>query len=843
MTGVRLALAAVATLAVALWLFFPADGGRRATSAGDPRAAAPSAPAQIDPSPRPGPAAPLGEPAVESPRQELPDAGPDSEPTVAAPEGQATVLGRFLLPGGEAAAGIPVLLHGWVSNDELALYYGVPEDWVDPRTLTGDDGRFRLTFAPPRAFQFFLAAEAEGYPGLSWRWSEIRPDQVLDLGEVTFAPGGVVEGRVLGTRAAGWEVSTSQVGPREGDRESHRGHVSVDPTSRVFRVHGVPAGRVSVEARHDLADKSLTRSVEVVAGGKPRRWTSPTSARPSSAASRWSPRPVRSTSWASPRPPRSDCWVPTACPAGRRRSRASARCSSTISPPVPTGSRSRTPGSSPGPEPTSKRERASWRGSRGAAALQLDVRDPRGQAIELYGLRVRFRGVAFRPDEFLVHDGREPLDGGRFPGMFPGDYTLTVRAKGLGVAPVDVNGLEAGETRRVQVSLGAPTRVAGRVSQGGREAAEVQVSLLRAAAEDDSEASPVVLRGGHSTDPRARREIDLAITGPDGRFELFAPAGGSFALRAQKSPKLRTTTPAFAVATGETVDRDLILPQLSRLVGRVVGLGAPLPADLRIWVAPVPGDPEEIRSLDEEEVVTLDAAGVFESPPLLPGEVDVLLLPPARYLRGSTTILGRPAGARVIGRVTLPEGETVTETFPLGDHCPGVIDIAVRDQGLPVAGARLTLFDEDGSRLHAVTDPIGLAEPLPAFPGLWTLLVKEADEAWTYWHSTPLIVAPGTPLVLEIDPQLSRGHLTLVEAEGGALLAECNLRLEAISREHPRRTWSRSVVTDLGGKLHLTLPRGEYRFVLDLDAGKAGPVREATVRWGPDGPDRDPLEL
>ena len=66
--------------------------------------------------------------------------------TSAAKEGAlvATIRGRFLLPGGEPAAGVSLDVHGWAGSHERKLKYGAPSEWVDPQGVSEPDGTFAL---------------------------------------------------------------------------------------------------------------------------------------------------------------------------------------------------------------------------------------------------------------------------------------------------------------------------------------------------------------------------------------------------------------------------------------------------------------------------------------------------------------------------------------------------------------------------------------------------------------------------------------------------------------------------------------------------------------------------
>src|SRR5204863_6950161 len=124
--------------------------------------------------------------------------------------------------------------------------------------------------------------------------------------------------------------------------------------------------------------------------------------------------------------------------------------------------------------------------------LRLSVTDSEGRSLEQYAVRAEFRNADSGLGELEVHDGEEPLAGGVLRGIFPGDYTIEVRAPDGSHARVDVDDLVAGETRALALQLEAIISVSGRVFiTDGSPVRGAQVLLLAPAARDDSEASPI----------------------------------------------------------------------------------------------------------------------------------------------------------------------------------------------------------------------------------------------------------------------------------------------------------------------------------------------------------------
>ncbi len=767
----------------------------------------------------------------------------------------ATIHGRFLLPGGEPAAGVQLDVHGWGANTERELKFGVPEDWVDPAGESGPDGSFAFRFEPPRAFQFTLDAKLDGYCETSWRWSEILPGRSIDVGDVVLERGGAIEGRIVDGEGNplpgdGWRIYADSTEASASGRDSTRVRTAADPETGRFRVEGMPPGRARLKAHNRMANWVDGPSVAVVGGETveativydgpsfANRITVTTFSRPFYVMNDPDPASIKLYS-------------------GDGEARVAKK--------IPQSSQSYTfDDLEPGvytveiddPSYELWRESGVRTGTEvrahlvGNAALHLDVRDAEtDEPVELYKLRVRFRKVSFSPAEFEVHDGSEPLPGRVFRGMFPGSYALTVTAEGYGPSRVLVDDLLAGETRPVSVPLGSPTFVAGTVTSADRPAAGAEVLLLRPADVDDSAESPILRSNTITSDAkRHRRELQAASADAEGRFEFPIAAAGTYVVHASRGVGIEAVSDPFHVSLGGRKEVSLSLVAPGKLVGRVVSPAGASPRGLRVWVRPEKpaGSAHLMFPSFRNDTTVLDEDGAFATGPLAPGDVSVYLFLPERFYSGLSTTGAdrRPGGAIELGRVTIPEGEVVERDFVLADDFPGSVQVTAFSHGVPLDGVQVALVSADMAQLTATTGPDGRADPIPAFPGTWALHVSGSN-GWKYRHPERVEVRSGERVELDVDVEATEATLVFRDAITGDPLANRRIGCHA-SIEDRIMTGIRYIAplsTDGDGRLTLTLSPGEYRFELVGAKNAASGRREATLRWTADGPEVTELHL
>ncbi|HEX6881810.1 MAG TPA: sigma-70 family RNA polymerase sigma factor [Planctomycetota bacterium] len=758
---------------------------------------------------------------------------------------QAELRGRFVLPGGAPAVGATVAVHGWTANEERELQYGVPESWQDPSTTTDADGRFTLHFDPPRAFQFVLDAKLPGHAGASWRWGEILPGVVKDLGEVLLPVGGILEGRIVdrdGNEVAGeWHVYADSLVTASGEgRDRSRVSAAVEPGTGRFRLVDVWPGPTELKAYSRMTNwvrgtRATATSGEVVTADivytgpdNSRRITVTTSSRPFHVMGNPEEGSLRLSG-------------PGIEPRTAHQVEGSASTYSfedlppgtyTLEHVDPRYQSWQKAGVTPGT--------AVWADLVGSSALALDVRGPDGAALERYAVRVAFRNVNFYPREFQVHDGQTALAGGLVRGMFAGDYTITVLADGLGSRTAEVAGLAPGETRGLVLAFDAQSRceLAGRVVRSdGTPVAGVEVLLLQRAQVDDSATSPVLRKNSMTSNPETwRHELAAVESDASGAFRFELPRPGGYAVQVSQGSLTRSSA-ALEVAAGAVVEGlELVLPRGGSVHGHMAApAGASCPG-LRAWACPVgaasgplPFDP------DLDTAVALGPDGAYALGSLPQGTVRVYLLLPEEasgtFVRQDDWI----SGAVELGTVEVLEGSATQADFAIGASFPGRAALEVRVNGVPTGGLGVVLRTgsaEHRSELSITTGADGRCE-LPAFPGTYSARVGDRGLGWSDGCPEQVTVTSAATTEAMLTITVASGALTCLR--GGQPLA--NEEVTVLRASEWPGYWDTLVVrrTDSQGRLDLLLTPGEY----GLRRGEPGPegtTPEASVTWSSTGP-------
>jgi hypothetical protein len=270
-------LALVALLAVAAVLFFVLRGEERGpealrgadTAAGEPSNANESALVAADAAKERTSVAVGAIPATAE--AAVSDLAASGAPTVDASQ-LARIRGVVLQHDGTPAVGAKLTVRGWEAGKDRVQQFGRPTTpWEDVRGTTNADGSFEIAFDPPGAYQFTFEIAAAWAPMATWRWGEVPPGRLIDLGTIELPLGGQIEVDIVrpdGSPVGGaWTVFTedSLHGPLRDHHEASI-YAEKDPTTGRYVFVGLAPGNVEITPVTSLAAPPKPQRVEVVAG-------------------------------------------------------------------------------------------------------------------------------------------------------------------------------------------------------------------------------------------------------------------------------------------------------------------------------------------------------------------------------------------------------------------------------------------------------------------------------------------------------------------------------------------------------------------------------------------------
>jgi len=770
----------------------------------------------------------------------------------------ATLRGRVLLSDGAPAVAAPIHVMGWGANEEREIQFGLPENWTDPETVTDAQGNFELQFVPPRAFQFTLDLGAPLHAGASWRWGEILPGVVVDLGTVTLARGATVEGHLVDASGnpilgGSWTVYLTSEGLRrlEG-RDECRVHAPVDPATGFFRAENVMPGPNEFQGYSRMVNwfdgervnavggETLTTNLVYAGPDTSHRIQVTTFCRPFYPIERIDP---------------AHLWL--VLPSGERRQGHA----------IPHSSQSYAfddlapgsygleiddprflPWSQSGVQPGA----AVSAHLEPSAAAQLTVLGPDGAPVSPYALTAEFLNVNFFPREIVVSDGTTSIAGGtvRIP---PGDFLLRVQADGLQGQAL-LTEIEAGETRVVTISLAQALAIAGHLTTAsGAPAAGVNVLLLEPAEVDDSNGSRILAPNTMTSDAnRWRRQVGATTTEADGSFHFPITTAGSFIVCAGDQGGLRSFSDVFVLAAGESrSDLELALPQGGSVQGTVFGPdGAPC-AGMRLWVGAIDEeDPMQFVRL-RKEARTIAADGSFAFEDLSAGTLTAYL-----FLPEPTAPLALRSGSagwdRIsLGTFELAPGEQAARYLEAPVK-PGQLSIDVSCNGQPAAGVQVTLSIQGATSwresVRFTTDASGHFGPVQLFPGAWEATASDLQAGWSESVPTAVQLASAGSAQAQIDVQVADGTVRLLDASGSPI-ANRGLRVVPDLGANGGSfviTSNRRQTTDADGRVRLVLTAGTYEISLNQENGlpQMGPdVPTVTLHWTLQGPQEAELSF
>lgn len=747
----------------------------------------------------------------------------------------AEVRGRFLLSDGGAASGVAVGLRGWNANNERVMKYGQPQNWENPSTVSAADGRFTLRFDPPRAYQFVLAGNLAGHAAASWRWSEIEPGKIVDVGDVTLAAAGSIRARIVDSAGVvlnqGWHVHAEGGTAAESDpgRRATRVNAVVEPTGWAT-LEGVPPGSVILTAYSRIANWIDGPTVSVRAGETVEAeilYTGPDNLRrivvlPFSRPFHVFSGGVTEITLSGPGiAPRAATKVARSSQSFSFEDLEPGSYSVQIDDPrfLPW----RADGVEPGSSVDAK--------LKGSAAVILTVVDAAtGANVERYEIDVRFDGAQFGPSTFRVLEkSAEPPAGGLFDGLVPFDQTLIVRADGYAPYEAAAPALAANETRALAVRLTRGVTVSGVVRARGSGAphADVAVALRR------QEKTPGAFRSRSADDPAARS----TRTDAAGRFAFDLVGDGAWIVEGTASPTLSAQRDV-TVANGAASEATIEFPPSGVLVGRLIG---PAEADWsKLAVLALPRKPADApdaewngRWIDRSvAAASIAADGTFRTQLLPTGSVDVSLrLPDARIPSGFSGWSGTEGGNIALELLELEPGENRRE-YDVRDRFPGGIDVAARVNGEPTPGlvVQATSTGPESFTAVSVLDANGKGALRPLAVATYRFVVNPIDGAWRFQDERVVQLAANGSATIEFDIRLVDGTLAVVDAATRAPLAGTTVRIGLENSEWPEI----QVGTDGEGRIRTRLALGRYALWSGTDAFQM--TRGPSFEWTTNGP-------
>lgn len=754
----------------------------------------------------------------------------------------AELKGRIVLPDGAPAAGADLFVRGWGANQDRENLYGTPLHWEDLASETREDGSFSIAFDPPRAFQFTLDAALPDYSEVSWRWGEILPGEVKDLGTIVLQCGGTIVARIVdGSGDAltkGWSVYADGALSYAGDgRDQTRVIAHVPRSDGSFVLENLPPGRVRLNAHSTMANwiegptvivesgREVATEIRYEGPDNSRRITVITFSRPFYPINVEGPTihlsgPEIESRTAEHIQGSSQSYSFDDVPPGEYR--------------VEIQDPRFLPWSQDGVRPGMS-VKAHLKGS---CVLVLEVVDASTrEAISDYSPLLRFRNVTFSPREFpLLEEGASPPKDGVFEAIVPGDFTLVVKSQGRGTTEVEIDMLAPGERRMVRVELGRGGEIQGFLTRAEGEAVpQSEVSLTPHT--DWSEA------GDESGDPfELLQEVEarklVAMTDADGRFVLAGIAPGLYDLSAGSAPF--EAKDIVEVRSGVTTDVALSFPPSCFLAGEVLGPSGASYEGLRVSLNAAI-DELDTRSLFVRltpPIADLDSDGRFRLGPAAPGAYEV-------FLRLPDLVLGhmnQPGDQRALGSVQLAPGENTGVVFDAQAFFPGTLEIRVTFDSKPLAGVIVEMHPStnqysagNGCFLGAEGTAV-----LRVMAGTYTVLVADPDGQWIAVPPGTLTVSPGALVPCELAITFHLGTLKILDASTGEPLADRPIllfpKLPGVEGFLPIRMIS--LQTDGAGDLTAQLPPGTYRVADGADLlvllGKPEPPPE--IVWTASGP-------
>ncbi|QDV08159.1 ECF RNA polymerase sigma factor SigE [Planctomycetes bacterium Poly30] len=796
--------------------------------------------------PDPSPVAPRG-PA------ELAALGSRVEPAlrsaVSAPDSatqNATITARFLLPGGEPAAGARWSLSGMGASEERVRQFGLPDDWETLRGQLDGDGNLVLTFDPPQAMQFFLTVwdegvvpegvVPEGVVAESWRWGHVRPEERKEIGTVRFLEACELRGFVVDENdqpivgRAAWIRAEEAVPVEGGGREPRCQRVQLDPATGSFVLDAVPAGKMLVSASGALRTRA-PEPVEVELGSGNEMLLSIDSS--SYGGGRIEARVCHSAFSFREDPVPLECvWLEAPDGLHIAATEYRARSRSYVFECAPDGPLSLV-AEHPAIEPVRVENVDSVPmlsfSLIGSSGLLWSVTGPDGESVDQYSIEMTRHDSKFLAPVRALHPGESSLPDGLLEGLWPGTYGFTVRSP-LGSATIEVQDLGAGERRPVAVALAPTLRVTGRlIRPSGQAVAGETVRLVMPAEENDSHQSLVVQSPvAVAVHPTHRRCIERLLSDDAGRFEFTVDAPGRYLVVGGDEMRPMAWSEFLDLEAGAVHDPvTLTLAEPSGIMG---SFEPPAHLPRSGWMIQLEREGSGAVGGSRNKPA-VDDEGRFHIPSLSGGTYRLYAT-----LRAESSWLGeemRPHGAYSLGSVEVRAGE-MTEAVDLRilAPVPAQVGVTLQPSG-ELEGSVQVMFrplGREGAWMSTGTKgTVSAIEPAILEPGAYA--VSFQGKGWRAFDPRELLIPENEAVTITVPLDVSEHRVQLFR--GGEPLRRARVTLTSPANESHRRFASNAYDVDEDGWLEARLSSGTWKLFL-LEEGDTGPPAPAVdFVWPP----------
>lgn len=760
------------------------------------------------------------------------------------------IRGRLLLASGEPALGVKLKLSGHEGNAEHVRRYGLPQNWEDIATTNDSDGRFSIRFDPPRAFQFFLETKSKGHCEANWRWGELEPHSVVDVGDVTLVRGGSVNARIVDKNGRvltkGWSVyADAQLRDHSNGRDETRVIKYSCDSRGGFVLPGLPPGRVHLQAYSEVANWVEGPTVDVVENHVTAAdilYDAP------SVEGRISVVVFTPPFYIFEFEDNFDFVIRGLGIEERKASKVPNSSQMFTFPDLPAGlyeielrDERFQPWSRSDVKPGTSVD-ARLKGNASAVLIVTDAatREP----VNRYALDVRFDKSNSSPNSFrILEPKKDPPAGGRFTGLIPVTQTFIVRADGFSVCELSLPDLRPNEERKLVALLTRASGLTGRVVSGpGSTPIERAVVTL----------VPIRPNAGEHQIFRSKDDPDALTTESDagGRFEFRGVSVGKYNLTASLT-RFFSVERALSVDPGSTAqDVELPLPPRAWLSGKLLAPEGTSFAGLTAIAIPksvLDKDPHAERNRiffgKDDAATDIGADGTFRLGPLPPGEVQVTVrMPDSPYSHGTSgwsTVQGR--GIEVGNVMLEPNGETVQE-FDFRSWLPGTIEIQATVNGRPASAFRVNIDDPEHRGTAAILqlDSKGMATSKPLAPGSYEISVYPEGSSVPSVTKQRRDLAPGEAAKVSLSWNHVSGTVRVLDDATGKPLAGQRV---TIGPDSDRFGMGTSLDCDKDGVARLELVVGRYRIAIANEHSGIGPNAGVVIDWLESGPASKEIRL